>query len=440
MLLRMFQNMMKTIHYTPLLVFLLLVIILPSNVIGQGNFDRSGIRFYEKRERNIGTQFHFNKEREEMLTDESKQYEELSAGELKLTFENRYWTFLDFKQEQLDFDIEVGPILGNGTWNDSNYVANSVADQSIFGLRFNGAVNYLNRFYYNDKSYTLVQINAKGRFDLYHRNSEGFVTDSNDVITDFDTESDRSKLRYGFTARAGWGAGRLNPVNHLMVADYLFDEYFNGRTFSEEESRKVILEIEKIKGGRTISTGHNSDKEAEQFLNFVNQQMLLTRPDNFKNEWKYGEFLPRFSGSRIEVGPFFSYYSREPDFIFGGYIQYDNEKYCSYKWNRKFNVALSYNWYKMQDWMRAEVDLGWSYFIQLRSQIDFGIKYVPGITLNYFENIGRLNHAFIPYIGYYSQLSETARVNFAFAYRIAGDEELMLPGPEFSVSIYRSRY
>lgn len=408
--------------------------------LGQENIDLSDIRFYEKKEMNWGAKFQFNKEREEMLTDISKQYEELSTSELKLTFQNRYWTFLDYKQEQLEFDFEAGPMYGDGLWNDSNYIANYVADQSILGIRFNGAISYVNRFYYSEKSYTLVQIDAKMRYDLLQRNSEGSVIDSNGVSTGFKSKSDRTKLRYGFTARAGWGAGRLNPVNHLMIADYLSDKYFKGRTFSKEENDKIIREIENIKSQRTIALGHDSEKEAEDFLNFVNQQMYLTRPDNFNDEWKYGEFMPRFSGSRVEIGPFFKYYNREPDFVYGGYVQYNNEKYCNYKWNRKFNVALNYNWYKRNDWMRAEVDLGWSYFFQLKSQFDFGIKYVPGITLNYFEDVEELNHAFVPYISYYSQINETARINLVFAYRIAGDEELMLPGPEFSVKFYRSRY
>jgi len=432
--------MRETGQYTYFFFIFLIITIIPDTVFSQQNFDKTGIRFYEKRELNWGAQFQLNKDREELITDVSKNYEELSFGEVNFQFNNRRWTFLDFKQEQLVIDFEVGPILGNGNWSDSNYVASRTADQTIFGLRLYGSVDYINRYYYSNKSFTLVQINAFARYDIYSRNSEGTAIDSNGVSGDFDVKTEKSKLRYGFMARAGWGSGRLNPVNHLMLADYLFDKYYKGRTFSKEESDKVVLEIEGIKNGRTLIAGHDNEKESEQMLDFLNQQMFLTRPDGFVREWKFGEFLPRFSGSRVEIGPFFKYYNREPDFIYGGYIQYNNEKYRNYKWNRKFNVALNYNWYKKQDWMRAEIELGWSYFMMLKNQFDFGLKYVPGITLNYFENIGKLNHAFIPYVGYYSQLNESIRINLELAYRIVQDEQFMLPGPEFSLSVYRSRY
>jgi hypothetical protein len=434
------QKMKKLLQYTYYVAFVFLLTFFSNWSSGQGNIDLSDIRFYEKKERNWGTQLQFSKEREELLTDVNSQYEELSTSELKLTFQNRYWNFLDYKQEQLEIDFEVGPMYGNGLWNDSNYIAKRVADQTVFGIRLNGDIKYLYRFYYSENSFTLVQIDSWMRYDLFQKKSNGTSTDSMGVVTNFENKTDRTKLRYGFSARAGWGTGRLNPVNHIMIADYLFDNYFKGRTFSKDENDKIIGEIKKIKSERTIAAGHDNEKEATQFLDFVNQQMFLTRPDNFKNEWKYGEFLPRFNGSRVEIGPFFKYYNREPDFIYGGYVHYSNEKYCNYKWNRNFNVALNYNWYKKKDWMRAEVDLGWSYFIQLRSQFDFGVKYVPGITLNYFEDIEKLNHAFIPYVGYYSQINETTRINLAFEYRFAGNEELMLSGPEVSVSIYRSRY
>ena len=315
-----------------------------------------------------------------------------------------------------------------------------MADYKIAGIRANGFLAYTSRFYYNDKEFTLVQVNAQGRYDLFRKHSKGISIDSNEVSTDFDIKSNRSKFRYGFLARAGWGAGRLNPMNYVMVADYLFEKYYKGRTFSLEETNKVIHKIEEIKNGRDIVAGHDNDKESEQITEFLNRGLFLTRPENLKQEWEFGEFLPRLSGSRIEIGPFFRYYNREPDFIYGGYFQYNNEKYRNYKWNRKFSVGANYNWYKNQDWMLAEVELGWSYFMKLRSQFDFGLKYIPGITLNHFKNIGELNHGFIPYFGYFTQVNESTRVNMAFAWRVSNDEKLLLPGPEFSVSVYRSRY
>ncbi len=419
------------------ILFLLTII---GSVKAQQNFDTTGVRFYEKKEITWGTLYHANKEREELLTDISKQYEEVSTGEIKFQFRNRYWSFLDLKQEQMELNVEAGPLWGNGNWVDSSYIYNRVADHSILGFRVNGSISYNNRFYYVDKSYTLVQISAYAKYDFFRKHSEGMSIDSNDVSSNFDFRSEETKFRYGFTARAGWGTGRLNPVNHLMVADYIFDKYYKGRTFSKEETDKVVLEIEAIKNGRDIVTGHDIDKESLQIVDFLNHQMYLTRPEKLAQDWRFGEFLPRFSGSRVELGPFFKYFNREPDFVYGGYVQYNNEKYCNYKWNRKFNVGANYNWYKKQDLMMAEVELGWSYFMKLKSQFDFGLKYVPGITLNSIKDMGKLNHGLIPYIGYFSQINETTRFNFALSYRISDNEEIMLPGPEFYVSIYRSRY
>lgn len=436
----MFLQMKESINKTYFIVLFLLAIILPGWVVGQQNFDTLNTRFYVKKEITWGIFYQANKEREELLTDVSKQNEEILIREIKFQFRNRYWTFLDFKQEQLELNLEAGPIWGSGNWVDSTYIDNRTADHSIIGLRTNGSISYVNRFYYGDKSFTLVHISAAVRYDLFRKHSEGTSIDSNGVSTDLDVISNQTKFRYGFTARAGWGTGRLNPVNHLMVAEYLFDKYYKGKIFSKEETDKVVRKIEEIKNRRSIPGGHDVNKESEQIVDFLNQQLFLTRPEKLEQDWKYGEFLPRFNGSRVELGPFFKYFNREPDFIYGGYIQYNNEKYCNYKWNRKFNVGASYNWYKKQDLMLAEIELGWSYFIQLKSQFDFGLKYLPGVPLNSLDDIGKVNHGFIPYIGYYSQINETTRFNLAVAFRISDNEEIMLPGPEIYVSIYRSKY
>ena len=432
--------MKESIQRTSFVILCLLATILPVCVAGQQNLDSAGIRLYEKKEITWGVLYRAHKEREELFTANSKQYEQISMGEVKFRLSSRHWNFLDFKQEELELNLDAGPLWGNGNWIDSTYNNNNVADHSIVGLRFNVALNYANRFYYSDKSYTLIQLNANARYDLFRKHSEGNSIDSNGVSTDFDVKSNQTKFRSGFTARAGWGLGRLNPVNHLMVVDYLFDNYYKGRTFSMEETNDVVHKIEEIKNGRNALAGHNNDKESAQIVELLNHQMFLTRPENFGKEWKFGEFLPRFSGSRLEFGPFFSYYNREPDFVYGGYIQYGNDKYCNYKWNRKFNVGAKYNWYKEQDLIMAEIELGWSYFIKLKSQFDFGLKYIPGVTLKSIDKPGKLNHGFIPYIGYFSQINEATRLNFACALRISENKEIMLPGPEFSISVYRSRY
>jgi hypothetical protein len=168
--------------------------------------------------------------------------------------------------------------------------------------------------------------------------------------------------------------------------------------------------------------------------------MFLIPVSSLEDEWKTGEFLPRFDGNRVEFGPFFKYYNREPDFIYGGYLLFNHAKYCTTKWNRNFSAGVNYNAYKKQDWILAELSVGWSYFVKLKSQFDFGFTYVPGIAVNGSGNNGELNNGFIPYLGYFTQIDSKNRVDIKLSYRISEDEKLMLSGPEFSVSVYRSRY
>jgi hypothetical protein len=340
----------------------------------------------------------------------------------------------------LEFNLEAGPLWGNGNWIDSSTVANTVADHKIFGLRTNASANYASRFYYNKRNYTLVQINGWARYDLYRQNSTGISTDSDNVVTIVDEQTKENKFRYGAEARAGWGMGRLKPMNHFMVADYILKTYYKHRRFSQDEIAKFADEIGRIKHRRNLQTTHKTDVESDQMQEFLNRKMFLIPVSSLENEWKTGEFLPRFDGNRVEFGPFFTYYNREPDFIYGGYFLFNHFKYCSTNWNRNFSIGVNYNAYKRQDWILAEVNLGWSYFIKLRSQFDFGMKYVPGIAIDGSGNSSGLNHGFIPYLGYFTQIDSKNRVDIKLAYRFSEDENLMLTGPEVSVSVFRSRY
>lgn len=434
----MFRKMKK---YIPVILLAIVnLFIAPVSGFSQYNFDESTILEYQKKEMAWGVNYFTSPEREEFRTKEFREYEELTAGSAQFQFKNRFWNYLDYKQESLNFNFESGPLWGNGNWIDSTSVNNKVADHKIFGLKTNASLAYVNRYFYNNKNYTLVQINAWGHYDWYKQNSTGTSTDSNRIVTPIDEKTNETKLRYGFEARAGWGLGRLNPVNHFMVADYLLQKYYKGRNFSQEEIVEVSKKIREIKSERNIVAGHDSEKEVAQLQDFLTQKMFLSKIDNFETDWQAGEFMPRFQGNRVEFGPFFKYFNREPDFVYGGYVHYKSAKYCNVKWNRNFSASINYNRYKEQDWALAELDFGWSYFIQLKSQLDFGLKYVPGIALNNLENLGPLNHGFIPYVGYFSQINSKTRVNLSLALRISNDESLMFPGPEFSVSIYRSRY
>ncbi|NQU51332.1 MAG: hypothetical protein HQ522_02220 [Bacteroidetes bacterium] len=405
--------------------------------VEQENYE---IIFYKKKELNAGLLFSGNSEREEFRTDLSKSYEEITSGAAAFQFKNSFWNYLDYKQDFLEFNFELGPFYGFGSQTDSSNVESIEADQTQIGVRGNLSAIYSSRYYYNTKNYTLVEVRGWAGYNLFKQNSEGSLIDSNEVVTNFDKSSGESKLRYGFEAKAGWGWGRLNAMNNYMLAQFILEKYYSGRLFSEKEIRQVAKEISIIKEQRDIVNGHNNEIESKIVSDFLNEKMLLTEPEDLAADWEFAEFKPRVDGIRIEFGPFFNYFNREPDFIYGTYIQYENAKYSSLKWNRNFSAGINYNRYKQQDWVLAELNMGWSYFPDLKRQFDFGVKYVPGLELNDLSELGEFNHGLVPYVGYFSQINSKSRVNLTFAYRISPNDKVMFSGPEFSLSIYRSRY
>jgi hypothetical protein len=436
----MLQKMKKDTFYKT--VFFV-VFVLFSNInssFGQYNFKNSDPFLYNKSEINWGFQFKTGNEREETRTDLWRKSEKLDTRNVTFRFENRFWNFDEYKQERFNFSAEAGPFWGNGNWIDSSATANTNADETVAGLRTAAEAGYALRYYYNRKNYTLIQINGWARYDIYRQNSTGISIDSNDVITGIDEKTSETKFRYSVDCRAGWGIGRLNPMNHFMVADYLLKKYHSERNYSQAEITQLAQEISRIKNQRNLTTGHKADAEIEEVQEYLNKKMFLIRNESISEAWETGEFNPRFNGNRVEFGPFFKYYNREPDFIYGGYVLYDNAKYCNEKWNRNFSAGANYNAYKKQDWVLAELNIGWSYFSNLRSQFDFGFKYVPGIAINGTSETGKVNNGFIPYLGYFTQINAKNRIDINISYRFSDDEKLMLSGPEFSLSVYRSRY
>lgn len=395
---------------------------------------------FVKQELNTGLIYRLQEKREQELTDNSNLLEELTTNSLLFKWSNRNWRHLVFRQENWNYTFEAGPFLGSGTLTDSTETEYIDASQDVTGLRTRAAASYVSRFYYDFKNYTIVKVNAWGQFDLYRRNADGMRTDSNQVAAPYIDEFSQSKFRYGFEAAAGWGRGRLNPMNHFMVAEYLLKKNYTRRNFSDEEITRLAVEIGKIKHSRNARSGHDAQNETEQLKSFINRKMLLEAPESILSDWKLGEFMPRMNGSRVELGPFFNYYNREPDFIFGGYLKFEHEKYCNLKWNRIVNVSLSYNSYKKQDWLLLETKLGWSYFPNLKTRYDFGLKYIPGVTVNNIDDFGTVRHNFVPYMNYYSQLNSKYRMDLALSWRLTENDKFMMPGPEVSVSFYRSRY
>ncbi|WP_167613847.1 hypothetical protein [Maribellus sediminis] len=418
---------------------------------------------FRKNEITKGLLFDLGREREELRTDASRYFEEKTSLTGAFNWSNKLWNLQDYMQEELLFSFDVGPFGGFGNWIDSTGIANNNADENFYGIRTALSASYLNRYYYDPKSYTLVKIDGWGRYDLYQRNLDGTSVDSLGVETPIDEGDLKSKFRFGFNAKAGWGYGRLSPMNHLMTAHYLLEKYYPGRIFSDSEIAQFAQVIATLKHDRELDIIHLPEKEMESIAGFVSKTFLLESPELMAEDWQYGEFDPRYEGKRFELGPFFNYYNQEPDFVYGGFMQFDWHKYQSVKWNRNISASITYSRYKKpddstsdsetedddlslgmslshRDWVLGEFDLGWSYYSDLRSRFDFGLKYLPGLELNSFEEIGSLSHNFIPYFGYFTQLNSKARVRLDFAWRFADNEQFVVPGPKFSVAVYRSRY
>ncbi|WP_319501156.1 hypothetical protein [uncultured Draconibacterium sp.] len=411
---------------------------------------------FKKHELNWGLILGVSKETEELLSDESRFDEDRTLLNGKFRIENTYWNLLDYKQERLNMRFEVGPYGGYGDWIDSSKVEYIIADQDFYGVRTSANVDYSYRYYYDAKSYTVIDVSAWGRYEVYKQNLDGTSTDSLGVTTPVDVSDTKDRLRYGLNAKVGWGSGRLSPMNHLMTAHYLLEKYYPGRLFSDYEIAQFAQVIANIKHNRDFKEGHVPEKEMEEVVDFIRNTFVLASPESMAAEWHFSEFDPRYQGNRFEIGPHFKYYNQEPDFLYGGYIQYDNAKYVNVKWNRNFSAGLVYNRYTKtdmeyidehlvnsnvsRDWATADINMGWSYYPNLKTQFDFGMRYVPGIQLNNFDEVGSLSNNFIPYVAYFTQLNSKSRAKLNFAWRIADGEQFVVPGPEFSLSIYRSKY
>jgi hypothetical protein len=406
----------------------------------QVNNDSTALTCFFRKELNTGIAFSLHPEREELRTDELRNFEELSRTFFGFRFDNRNWNYLPCRQESWSYLIEAGPFAGKGDLLDSSEVRLIDANQKQAGLLGHLGASYSVRLYFDRNHYTLVSVNAWARYDLFRQSAAGTVTDSVSIKAAYDEKSGRSKFRNGIRAKAGWGKGRLDPVNHSMAAAWLLKKYYPGRIFSQEEIEKVTREMGRIKHNRNARTGHSTEKELKQLEAFLNKELLLIPPKEALRDWEMTEFRPRFKGSRLEIGPFFNYFNREPDLVYGGYFSFENHKYCRLKWNRTLKASLSYNGYKKEDWILLETALGWNWYPGLKTEYGFGVKYIPGMMFKDFDDTGPVRHNFIPYLEYFTQISSKYRIETMLAWRIAPNDQFMLPGPEVSVSIYKSRY
>lgn len=422
------------------LVFTILMFISPLWGQGQAYFNTPEALIFMKREINAGVHVFAAPEREELLTDETLYRFEQILATGGIFFESNNYVFLPFRQDMWSYRIEAGPIIGKGEFADSSAIKYIDAETSPVGLRLNGEIDFSTRYYWDDRNYTVVSINAWGNYDAYIRNAEGTLIDSNQVVHIYTDDESRSKLRYGFQAKAGWGIGRLNAVNHFAAAQRLLETHYQGKIFSAEEIMTVARAIGQIKHQREILKGHSAEVESRQLAEFMNNKLLLVIPEGMEDEWELTEYRIRYQGSRLEMGPFFNYFNREPDFVYGGYIRYENHKYHNQNLNSNLAAGINYNGYKKDDWITFEATAGWSWYPSFRHEIGFGVRYLPGMVFKSIDDLQPLHHAIIPYLEYYTQLNSKYRIETAFAYRIANKDEFIMPGPELSVSLYRSWY
>jgi hypothetical protein len=420
------------------IIFFIAVFVIPATAWSQLHKVQTDKLEFSRKEINMGLNYSGGNERESWRTDDSKYYEKMFANTADFFLENRIWDYTETRQHEFHGSLKAGPLWGQGNWNDSTYIEEIDAEHKLKGLRAAVSADYSLRYYYNNRNYTLLKINGWAQYDWYSQSSVGTITDSNRVVSEYVEDSKGDKLKAGIDARAGWGLGRLAAVNHVMAAEVLLKKYYPEQDFSTDEILLLAGEIARIKNSRDPRNGHRPEVEIKQVETFLNQKMIQMPRTIMISDWEMGELLPRYSGSRFEIGPFFQYYNKEPDFVYGGYLLFENDRYCNMKWNRKFSAAVYYNAYKHNDWATGEIKIGWSYFQQMQSQWDLGLKYIPALE------IGNDNTSFyqgvIPYFSWFTQLNSKNRIDMSFAWRFTSDEKLMLPGPEISVSVYRSKY
>ena len=407
------------------------------NVAAQETTIDNEVVSFRKKELNKGFVFQLSRENSDITIDELPYSLESTAMSGLFRIENNVWNIEDYKQEAYQFSFDLGPFSGAENWEGSSDGESDDFDVHSYGVQaaLNGA--YLTRFYYDPRNYTVFSVSGWGQYNLYRQKQEGNPVGSSEV----DESDTKDNLLFGLSAKTGLGIGRLSPMNHLMTAHFLLEKYYPGRVFSDFEIAQFAQVIAGLKHRRDYKTTRTPGWEEQMVSNFLNKNFLLEAPEALPEDWGYGEFDPRYEGNRFEIGPFFQYYNEDPDFIYGGFMQFDWAKYQSVKWNRDLSASISYNRYHdEQQWMSLELQLGWSYYPNLRSRFDFGAKYISGLELDGFDEDGTISHNIIPYVSYFTQLTSKSRIQLDCAWRIADDEQFVIPGPEFSLSIYRSRY
>jgi hypothetical protein len=437
---------MRKIKHLPVLSLILIANLLPVKSFPARQFFRDSLNFqvFVKTEINHGYLLSRNNSRESLNTQYSDYSESKANYNAAYFYSLNNWSINESKHEYFNAFIGLGPLYSDGTSTKMETIYDTKFDDNIFGVNLNGKFNYSGRFYTGDKGYGLVEVGGFGLMEKVKKYSKGDKTNliSSAWPTNTKVKEDYfdNRLRYGLEARAGAGFGKPLVVNYLMAAEYFMKKFYPGQLFSEPEKQNLANAIGRIKNNRSVWAGHDPEKEAIQLDQFLNSQMYLTIPENLKEYWLFGEFLPRYDGSRIDVGPFFNYYNREPDFIYGGYVNYENNKYENFHWNRLLKAELSYNRYKTTDWVKLETCIAFDYYRNLHSKFNAGLKFIPVLVANNIDDLGPMKFALIPSVEYYTELSEKIRMSLAFSYNITDKNDFFIKGPEFSLFFYRSRY
>ncbi len=379
-------------------------------------------------------------ENEEIRNDEYFNSEELLKLNIDYFAAFRSWRYTSNIQEKYSLLFSAGPEVANGDYESTFPGENYSASGWAKGAFIKTEANYSNRFYYDTKTFTLVSVSGKAKYGWLNKNLEGDFTNENGQVVNEEKKIKDIRLRTFISAKAAWGYGKLSPINSKVIAEKLVQKYYQGRMFSPNEIAAIANKIGEIKNNRRINDGQNSINESEIVSEFLNSKLFLESPEDLNKDWQFGEFEPRFVGRRVEIGPFFNYYNREPDFVYGGFIDFYCHKYYNQSWTRIVNANLSYNKYKQSDWFSFTVDFSWDYYNNLRSKLSMGIKYQPTLVVNDFEEIEPMAHSVTPYLNYFKQLSSKNRMSFKFLYRISSNKHHFIPGPELVLAFYKSSY
>ncbi|HZH72803.1 MAG TPA: hypothetical protein VFD91_09955 [Mariniphaga sp.] len=140
----------------------MLILVISYTATAQEITNNQQNQIYIKQEINTGLLFKFSAEEEELLTDESFFRMKQNISSLNIMLESRNMLFLPSRQEQWGANLLIGPFLGNGEIADSSGIGFIDTNSTPAGFRGEAGLNYTSRFYWNNNTYTLLDVSGWG--------------------------------------------------------------------------------------------------------------------------------------------------------------------------------------------------------------------------------------------------------------------------------------